>query len=161
MLGGQQIIQEYPRLMAETQGRDVAQPVVWSARGELRNPRHLQPEVWLHLKAQAVLPLTCQRCLGVVDVALMVERSFRFVDDESAAAVQDEQSEEDVLALSREFDLPALVEDELLMALPLAARHEICPQPVKLAGADAQFDRSASRQDNPFSILGKLKSRKS
>lgn len=160
-LSGQQPVQVHHRLMAETQERGAASPVIWSARGELRNPRHVHPEIWLHLKAQAVLALTCQRCLGPVDVPITVERSFRFVADEDMAAAQDEQSEEDLLVLSRSFDLVELVEDELLMELPLAPRHESCPVPVKFAVADEDFDAAAAQRENPFAVLGKFKAGKS
>lgn len=156
-LSGHQAVQDHPRLLAETQGRGAASPVTWSASGELRNPRHVHPEIWLHLKANALLALTCQRCLGPVDVPVEVERSFRFAADEDLAAAQDEQSEEDVLALSRGFDLFELLEDELLMELPLAPRHESCPVPLKLAVADKDFDAAAPQRENPFAILGKFK----
>jgi uncharacterized protein len=151
---------QHVRLMAETQGRGADSPVTWSAIGELRNPGHVQPEIWLRLQANACLPLTCQRCLGAVDVAVAVNRSFRFVADEDMAAAQDEEAEEDVLAVSRSFDLVELVEDELLMELPIAPRHETCP-PVSLALADVAFEAAPARQENPFAVLGKLKSGKS
>jgi uncharacterized protein len=151
---------KHTRLMAETQGRGADAPVAWSALGEIRNAGHVQPEIWLHLKANADLALTCQRCLAPVDVAVSVDRSFRFVSDEDAAAAQDNQAEEDVLALSRNFDLVELVEDELLMELPIAPRHETCP-PVKLALADQAFEDSSPRQEKPFALLGKLKTGRS
>jgi uncharacterized protein len=152
-------VRQHARLMAETQGRGAEAPVGWSASGEMRNRQHVQPEIWLHLKARAVLPLTCQRCLEPVEVPVSVDRSFRFVSDEEAAAAQDDESEEDVLALSRSFDLVELVEDELLLEIPLAPRHETCP-PVKLALADASFETAAQRQENPFATLGRLKTGK-
>jgi uncharacterized protein len=161
VISGEEPVQQHERLMAETEGRGAASPVAWAATGELRNPRHVHPEIWLHLQASAVLPLTCQRCLGPVDVAVAVERSFRFVPDEDMAAAQDDQSEEDVLALSRSFDLVELVEDELLMEMPLAPRHEVCPEPVKLAVADEEFEAALGRRENPFAMLGKLKTGKS
>ena len=160
-LRGEQRLREHGRLLAETQGRGAESTVGWTASGEIRNPLHVQPEVWLHLQATAVLPLTCQRCLGPVDVTVAVDRSFRFVSDEEAAAAQDEESDEDVLALSRTFDLVELVEDELLMELPLAPRHETCPVPVKLVVADAEFDSVVTPRENPFAALGKLKTGKS
>ena len=125
----------------------------------MRNPGHVHPEIWLHLRAQTVLPLTCQRCLGPVDTAFAVERSFRFVPDEEMAAAQDEQSEEDVLALSRSFDLVELVEDELLMEMPLAPRHEVCPEPVKLSAADPGFRRSARAARKPVRPAGQAQDR--
>ncbi|HSV34384.1 MAG TPA: DUF177 domain-containing protein [Ramlibacter sp.] len=156
-LAGGDPVAMHPRLMAETQGRGADGLVTWSASGELRNPRHVHPEAWVHLRAQARLPLTCQRCLGPVDVDVAVERSFRFAPDEDIAAAQDEESEEDVLALSRSFDLVELVEDELLMELPLAPRHAVCPDPVKFGVADEDFDEAAGRRENPFALLDKLK----
>ena len=74
--------------------------------------------------------MECQRCLTPVDVPLDVERSFRFVADEATAEALDEECDEDLLALSREFDLRELIEDELLMALPVVPRHEECPTSV-------------------------------
>jgi uncharacterized protein len=160
-LQGEQRLREYGRLLAETQGRGAESSVGWTANGEIRNPLHVQPEIWLHLQASATLPLTCQRCLGPVDVPVAVDRSFRFVPDEEVAAAQDEESEEDVLTLSRAFDLVELVEDELLMEMPLAPRHESCPVPVKLAVADPEFDSVSNQRENPFAVLGKLKTGKS
>jgi uncharacterized protein len=155
-LSGDSTVQQHVRLMAETQGRGVAAPVTWAVSGEMRNPQHVQPEIWMHLEAQVTLSLTCQRCLEPVDVPLTVDRSFRFVSDEEMAAAQDDESEEDVLALSHSFDVVELVEDELLMEIPLAPAHETCP-PVKLALADASFESEAARQENPFASLGRLK----
>ncbi len=155
-LSGAGTVGAFERLMAETQGRGASQPVAWSVQGELRNPRKVQPEVWLHLQADTVLSLTCQRCLAPVDVPVSVDRSFRFVADEATAETEDEDAEEDVLALSRAFDLPALVEDELLMELPLVPQHDTCPEPVKLSAQDADFEQEAERP-NPFAALAKLK----
>jgi uncharacterized protein len=160
-LRGEEPLREHGRLLAETQGRGAGSAVHWTAGGELRNPRHVHPEVWLHLQSDVILPLTCQRCLQPVDVPVSVDRSFRFVADEDMAAAQDEQSEEDVLALSRSLDLLELVEDELLMELPLAPRHEACPEPLKTAVADEEFEAASARRENPFALLGKLRGGKS
>jgi uncharacterized protein len=159
-LDGEDQVREHQRLLAETQGLGGAAPVTWSATGELRNPRHVQPEIWLHLRAHTVLALTCQRCLAPVDVPLAVQRSFRFVADEDTAAAQDDDSEEDVLAISRDFDLVELAEDELLMEMPLTPRHVICPVPLTLVASDEGFE-AADARENPFAMLGKLKTGKS
>jgi len=159
VLTGQEALGTHERLLAETGGRGADTQVTWSVRGELRNPQHHEPQVWLHLKAGAVLSLTCQRCLGPVEVPVTVERSFRFVADEATAAAEDDVSEEDVLALSRAFDLGGLVEDELLMEMPLAPRHETCP-PVRVAVEDEGFEGSSARHENPFAVLGRLKNPK-
>ena len=158
-LSGHDSLSMHPRLLAETQGLGAARQVQWSARGEIRNPQHVHPQAWVHLDAEAQLPMTCQRCLGPVDVAVQVQRSFRFVADEQTAAAEDDASEEDVLALSRAFDLMELIEDELLMELPPVPRHEVCPEPVALSAADPDFEQGPERV-NPFALLGQIKTRK-
>ncbi|MBA2674231.1 DUF177 domain-containing protein [Ramlibacter sp.] len=150
----------YARLLGETQGRGAENAVHWEARGELGNPGHLRPGVWMHLRARAVLPLVCQRCLAPVDVEAAVERAFRFVEDEDTAATKDDASDEDVLALSRSFDLVELVEDELLMDLPVAPRHEVCPETLPFASADAEFEEAMAERPRPFAALARLKSGK-
>ncbi|KQT09007.1 YceD family protein [Ramlibacter sp. Leaf400] len=155
-LSGQAELRGFARLSEEAGGRGGERPVTWSAQGELLNPRHVHPEVWLHLNASTVLPLTCQRCLEPVDIPLAVDRSFRFVADEQTAAAQDDEAEEDLLALSRAFDLLDLVEDELLMEVPVVPRHETCPAPVRLSAADPDFEEAAPAE-NPFAALKGLK----
>jgi uncharacterized protein len=130
--------------------------VAWSARGE-RRPRAGAPaETWLHLRANARLRLECQRCLAPVETALEVDRALRFVSGESQAAALDAESEDDVLALSRSLDLHELVEDELLLALPLVPRHAACPQPLPLAG-ESPDSAAAQERPNPFAVLESLK----
>lgn len=114
-----------------------------------------EPQVWLHLKADTCVQLECQRCLSPVQVAVHAERSFLFVQGEEAAADLDEESEDDVLALTRALDLRSLVEDELLLALPLVPRHEVCPEPLPLPAKDAALD--SDEKPNPFAVLASLK----
>ena len=76
------------------------------------------------------------------------------------AAAQDDQSEEDVLAMSSSFDVIELIEDELLMELPVAPRHEVCPDPVKTVAADPEFGQDTVQRQNPFALLEKLKTNK-
>jgi uncharacterized protein len=84
------------------------------------------------------------------------ERSFRFVADEATAAALDDESEEDFLVISRDFDALALVEDELILALPLVPLHEVCPEVLPMSVADPEFE-AASERPNPFGVLAGLK----
>lgn len=132
----------------------------WQAHGELRPASGGgAPAVWLRLQASASVPLSCQRCLGTVDTLLEVDRWFRFVADEATAALEDDDCEEDVLALEPRPSLHDLLEDELLMALPLVPMHETCPEPVTMQVGDAgiQAQADASERRNPFAELAKLK----
>ena len=120
-LGGDEPLAGFERLVeCLHENADAAhQPAVrWHAEPELRPRRGAEPELWLHLSGSAELDLPCQRCLEPVATALAFERSFLFVANETQAAELDADSEDDVLALSRTFDLLELVEDELLRDLP-------------------------------------------
>jgi len=130
-----------------------ADQVHWKANAEARSVRAGGTEAWLHLHVDAHLSLVCQRCLQPVAAALHFDRSFRFVADEKQAAAIDADIEEDVLVLSRNFDLVELIEDELLLALPLVPRHEVCPQPLAGPTDPVAFDERI----NPFDVLSELK----
>jgi uncharacterized protein len=159
-LEGSTSVEQCERLLAELASKHAATPLIrWSALGEWRERLGGSGECWLHLTAQVSLPLVCQRCMGPVEMLLDVERSFRFVSDEAMAEREDEEAEEDVLALSPQFDLIGLIEDELLMALPLVPRHEPdCPAPVRLSVQDAGFDQAGSDgREHPFAALAQLK----
>ena len=160
-IAGQDLLSKYGRLMQETQGLGADRMLSWSAHGELHADEAGAEQVWLHLTVDVSLPLTCQRCMGPVDLAVAVNRSFRFVANEEAAEAQDDEAEEDVLALSPDFKLSDLIEDEVLMALPLVPRHEECPVEVKLAVADPGFDAASAEKRNPFAVLAKLQGDKS
>jgi len=126
----------------------------WHAEGERRSVRGAEPQSWLHLRANARLALVCQRCLGPVEATIESQRSFLFVAGEDAAAQLDADTEDDVLALTRSLDLRELVEDELLLALPLVPRHELCPEPLPVPD-DAP--EAADERPNPFAALAALK----
>ena len=157
VLGGQDWLSNYPRLMTESCGHGAERLVHWHARGDLRSDATGVPQVWLHLTLELSLPLTCQRCIGPVDVAVAVNRWFRFVESEQVAEEQDPDVPEDLLVLSSEFNLHDLIEDEVLLALPVVARHETCPVAVRLAVADAGFEEAAAEKRNPFSVLADWK----
>ena len=130
-----------------------ADEVSWNVRGEQRQLRGGDAQTWLHLKAATHVSLECQRCLKPVDVPLQISRNFLFVHGEDAAAQLDADSDDDVLAITRALDLRELVEDELLLAMPIVPRHEVCPEPLMPAAEDEPVDD----QPNPFAALASLK----
>ena len=151
---GQAPLSDFKRLAADALAITGEQPLVhWEAEGELVEETGGAGHVWLHLSAEVDLPMTCQRCLTEAHIPLYVNRSFRFVADEATAELEDDDSDEDLLALSREFDLLALIEDELLMDVPVVPRHEECPVPVKLESSDADFEQANEQKENPFAVL--------
>jgi len=148
------------RLASEAAGGPGEHVVDWSVQGELRNAAHVRPDIWLHLRARSALPLTCQRCLAPVDTVIEVDRSYRFVADEATAQAQDDESEEDVMALDGGLDLMALLEDELLMSMPLVPRHETCPEQPPMSAVSEEFEASLEEKTRPFASLAAWKSSK-
>lgn len=129
--------------------------VAWRLAGERTPPAGLAPRTWLRVGASAEVTMTCQRCLGPLAVALDIERRFGFVAGEEQAAALDASGDDDVLALERSFDAHALVEDELLLALPLVPRHADCSAP---AGYRADDDAApAEPAEHPFAALAALR----
>lgn len=159
-ISGSEPVQSYQRLHAELVEPSADLPVQWEASGERRSGADGHAVPWVHVTAHALVPLVCQRCLAPVDVALDVDRWFRFVADETIAAAEDEEAEEDVLVASRDFDLRGLIEDELLMEIPVTPRHEVCPEPARLSAIDPDFDAAEEAKPNPFAVLKQLGSDK-
>jgi len=160
-LQGEEPLSAFPRVHGEAALNDGSAPelVRWHAAGEMRAAATGgTPDVWLHLQADARVPLICQRCLAPVDTPLTVDRWFRFVADEAAAEAQDDDCEEDLLALEPKPNLHDVLEDELQMELRLVPMHDLCPEPIPLgaAGPAAASEEAAPRK-NPFAELAKLK----
>lgn len=158
-LAGHDSLLKYERLAQEATGLHPALRVDWEAQGELRPAAGGvgAPQFWLRLQVHATFPMRCQRCLNGVDVPLDVDRWFRFVADETTAEALDDDSEEDLLALSRDFSLHELIEDELLMALPVVPRHEVCPSEVPMNSSDEDFEAANAERPNPFAALAGMR----
>jgi len=150
----------YKRLRAELAGPADDLMVRWEAAGQTRNGPEGANVPWLHLTAEVRVQLVCQRCLAPVEVTLHIDRWFRFAADEATAAAEDEEAEEDVLVASRDFNLHELIEDELLMEIPVTPRHEVCPEPMRLSAVDPDFEAAEAERPNPFAALGALRSDK-
>ena len=127
------------------------EPVHWKVDGALEPLLGAGPQPALRIVADAAVGLECQRCLQRMVVPLSVDRRVFFVSGEDAAASLDAESDDDVLALEP-LDLKALVEDELLLGMPLVPRHETCPEPLP-------FDPGpeAPASEHPFAALAALK----
>jgi uncharacterized protein len=135
----------------------------------------------LAISVSATVQLECQRCLEAFSQPLASTSRFVLVKDEAAAdayeAQQADASSADTAAADTELELApeplpadqpcdvmALIEDELLLALPLVARHTVCPKELVpgLLGAvtlDAVPAEPAVRV-SPFAALGNLKKTK-
>lgn len=100
----------------------------------------------LRLSVEGTLQLTCQRCLGPLEFALRSEALLLLYGDEAEIAVLDAEGPERIVA-EREMSVLDLVEDEVLLAIPIAPRHEQC--------RSREGDASAAQQ-RPFAGLRAL-----
>jgi uncharacterized protein len=106
-------------------------------------------ESMLHLTVGGVIPLACQRCLKAIPFNLDVDNLLEIIP-EGADMSQDELEDDtrDFLPVAGELYLAELVEDEILLSLPVAPRHEKCGLP---GAADA------GERIHPFAALAGLK----
>lgn len=106
-----------------------------------------KPQVKLRLDGQ--LAVRCQRCLEGVLHPVRVRSVLEFVEDENDLSQEDiEDDSKDFLPAQEELDVVALIEDEIILDLPAAPRHESCALPDAKLGAE---------RVSPFSVLQGLK----
>jgi len=87
-------------------------------------------ESMLRLEVSGSLPLACQRCLEAIPFDLDVDILLELLP-EGAEMSQDELEDDtrDFLPVAGKLDVAELVEDEILLVLPVAPRHERCGLP--------------------------------
>ena len=112
-----------------------------SYRVEGRLSSRNRPQLMVHLNG--VLSVCCQRCLEGIDYRLEVRRVLEFVDEELTQEEIEDDSK-DFLPAQREFDVVELIEDEVILDLPSAPRHESCALPDTGQGTG---------KSSPFSFL--------
>lgn len=102
---------------------------------ELRGTRDALGRRALRLKISAVLSLCCQRCLDTLmfplelDAVLVLATSEAEID----ADADDPEAPDRVLA-KREMPICELIEEEVLLAMPFAPRHERCGERTRERG---------------------------
>jgi uncharacterized protein len=109
----------------------------------------------LRLRVATQVKQQCDRCGASVPLELSCEALFYFVPD--AAALEREpidDTPDEALVGSEHFDLAELLEDELILALPLSPRHPVC---AGQALDEAQGDRPLGDVQRPFAGLAALR----
>ncbi len=104
---------------------------------------------------EARLRLLCQRCLGPWETRVRREVKLAFTRDEADVQRLAEHGYEPVVMARYHVLLRDLVEDELLLALPMIPRHEEACRSQRDFGGESE--RDVPRGDNPFAVLSRLK----
>ena len=108
-----------------------------------------QGEPRLKLVIDGRLSLRCQRCLAGVDWPLAVATVLQPV--RAGQQIPDEELEDDevdAIEVEEGLDVMVLLEEEILLALPLAPRHEKC---------DSPLGRNGAGEESPFAALASLR----
>ena len=109
------------------------------------------PAVKLAVEAEVVL--TCQRCLRPVRLRLASESRLAFAEEGAPELPEDcEAIGED----PRKLDLAALVEDELLLGLPLIPQHEADQECALPGGGEESDGEPTVEMRRPFAGLKDL-----
>jgi uncharacterized protein len=128
---------------------DQSGTIAWKVQGGTSKIGYPQ----LTLSVAGTVHLTCQRCL--TPYAYDIDSSTVLMlgkDDADADEIEDAIDDEtiDVIVGSRAMNIFDLVEDEALLALPLAPKHDVCPD-------TSLLDATRSEKKSPFAGLKDLK----
>lgn len=143
MLAGSVTVAELGRLA------DVLADVAGSLECELHGGRDGEGKLYLDLKVSGSLNLRCQRCLKSLPFVLDIGSRLMLVAPGEPWPDEDLSDDAlDAIEGSRELAVLALLEDEVLLALPIAPRHEDCRPPLAV---------DSEHRPSPFAALAKLK----
>ncbi len=145
---GDVLLTRMPRLQAVVAGGE--QP----AFATLRCWKDEQHRCIVDVKVQMTLALECQRCLSHCELELVTQSSLCVVWNEDST--KQLPSGYDPLVAGDVSDLHALVEEELLLALPAVPMHDVgeC-EDVSRAFGDLAIEVDEEKE-SPFAALGAL-----
>ncbi|HYD78448.1 MAG TPA: YceD family protein [Paucimonas sp.] len=129
---------------------DKSGAIKWSLQGGRDGHGHSQ----LTLSVSGTVKLMCQRCLTPFSFDVDSEVVLVLApDEESIDAIEtliDDESV-DVIAGSQAMSVIDLIEDEVLLSLPLSPKHEVCPDQEALEAL------RKTDKESPFAVLKNLK----
>ena len=108
---------------------------------------------FLHLSLNASLTTNCQRCLSELPLTLALNFHYLVskVDEDELEDLEAEIGDDfDIQEVSQSMDVKLLIEDEIILGLPIAPTHENDCAPVTMQSGE---------KPNPFAVLkGLIKS---
>lgn len=174
-LAGDVAVRDLPRILAETAAQAPAsapdETFAYTATGFVREEAAepgapVARRLFLDVTVQGRIWLDCQRCLAPYAEPIDTATRFEVVESEEAAdAAPMDDDEVDVIAGSKRFSLLDLIEDEVLLALPVAPKHDVCPTVHEslVTGSDGEAQPEAEPEEekrpSPFAALAGLKTR--
>lgn len=104
----------------------------------------------LRCQVSGVLQMICQRCLEPMDYALHVDSALLLTTDPQQLQDDDPDAPDRILA-QQDLPVAALVEEEILLVLPMAPLHPI-------GECKARSAVNETGKPHPFAALARLKS---
>jgi uncharacterized protein len=142
-LSGEVPVAELPRLadaLADTAGK-----VSYTLGGFIGKDG--KPQLVLRLEGEC--NLRCQRCLNALPYPIKLQARLRLVAEGELGSDDIEDDEVDSIPADKHFDVLALIEEELLLAMPIAPKHD--------SGECEIATEGLNRSNNPFAVLAGLK----
>lgn len=102
----------------------------------------------LNVDATGTVAIACQRCLEPVTVPVAVHSELELASSQEAV----DRAEDDIdrVVASRSMPVAALVEDEVILAMPMVPKHAQCP-------ARAEDVKPGGERASPFASLAALR----
>lgn len=103
----------------------------------------------LQLTLDGTCNLRCQRCMKAMNYPIRLVSKLKLVSEDGDGSSDIEDDEADSIPAEKRLDVLALLEEELLLSLPIAPKHE--------EGECRMADSGLEKSTNPFAILASLK----
>lgn len=121
---------------------------------ETRGRALMRGEIWAEN-----IPTVCQRCLEPMFCSIRSDFEIEFA---AADVPLDEEETQDVIVVEKPVQLLGLIEDELLLAMPMVPMHDPACSASRFLGQalpepQVQTGKTEKSEDNPFAVLAKLK----
>ena len=154
---GELSLQDCPRLEELMQSTNLTNPTKINHTGlisyVLQGKTDAAGQHVLQLTIVSSLTTACQRCLNAMPLHINLNFNYLIgeVSDTDVEAVDVDNSDDyDLQQANREMDLIALIEDEIIMAMPIAPMHE---------EGCTELKTQSGEKPNPFAVLkGLIKS---
>lgn len=95
--------------------------------------------------------LRCQRCLSALEHAIRIDTRLLLRDQAELDALDDDEEEFDSIPAEPQLDVLHMLEEEILLSLPIAPMHET---------GDCQAgsgENAGKGKENPFAVLANFK----
>lgn len=121
----------------------------------LRGGRDARQRPQLRLKAEGALSLSCGRCLAAVTHLLKVDSTVLLMPPGDTPPGDEDAEAPEWIEAGRDLDVVQLLEDEILLTLPISVRHTdgLCVDDTRAAAGQA----AEKRAGKPFAALSALR----